>query len=132
MSATEIKPEPTFVQAKPFAVDLVPGKNQPFCDGSHKAAKLFKPKKLRVDEAKTYYICGCKWTHNEEGFCDGTHCKEEGLRKYNEFLLKSNNKLKTDLEAAERKQRVANVVAALSTALIVVGISVRYFDLMKK
>lgn len=33
------------------------------------------------------------------GFCDGTHRKEEGIRKYNEFLLKANNKLKEENEA---------------------------------
>lgn len=32
------------------------------------------------------------------GFCDGTHRKEEGIRKYNEFLLKANSALKEEQE----------------------------------
>lgn len=27
----------------------------------------FKPKKIVVDEKKEYYLCGCKFTHNENG-----------------------------------------------------------------
>ncbi|KAI8072185.1 uncharacterized protein B0P05DRAFT_473677 [Gilbertella persicaria] len=125
-------PEPTFVQAKPYKVDLEPGK--------HREAGLFKPKKITVDEAKTYYLCGCKYTHNEQGFCDGTHRKEEGIKKYNEFLLKANSKLKTEyqhvldaqnelqaqLHASQRKQKIANVIAGLSAALVVVGLAMKY------
>ncbi|KAI8095377.1 hypothetical protein BDF21DRAFT_328985 [Thamnidium elegans] len=135
MSSSEAEknqPEPVFVQAKPYKVDLEPGKNQPFCDGSHRAAGVFKPKKITVDEAKTYFLCGCKYTHNEQGFCDGTHRKEEGIRKYNEFLLKANSKLKTDLAQAQRKQKTANIVAGLSVALIAVGIAAKYLHLCKK
>lgn len=80
----------------------------------------FKPKKIVVDEKKEYYLCGCKFTHNENGkflsndseittvvpnipiveigYCDGTHRKEEGIKKYNEFLLKSNSNLKQERE----------------------------------
>ncbi|KAI8335590.1 iron-binding zinc finger CDGSH type-domain-containing protein [Blakeslea trispora] len=149
MSTTNEKaPEPVFVQAKPYKVDLEPGKeyywctcgeskNQPFCDGSHRAAGQFKPKKITVDEAKTYYLCGCKYTHNEQGFCDGTHRKEEGIKKYNEFLLKANNKLKAQHEEekqaweaklgqAERKQKVASLMAGLSATLLAVGIYIKY------
>ena len=101
------------------------------------AAGQFKPKKITVDEAKTYYLCGCKYTHNEQGFCDGTHRKEEGIKKYNEFLLKANNKLKTQheedkqaweakLNQAERKQKVASLMAGLSAALLAVGVYIKY------
>lgn len=90
-------------------------------------------------------MCGCKYTHNEQGFCDGTHRKEEGIKKYNEFLLKANNKLKlekenairvqTELETrlaqAQRKQTIANAVAGLSAALIAVGIANKYFGFYK-
>lgn len=86
-----------------------------------------------MDEAKTYYLCGCKYTHDKKGFCDGTHRKEEGVRKYNEFLLKANNSLKLQkeeiiksqleleekLKKTERKQNIANVMAGLSLALVV-------------
>ncbi|KAI8367519.1 iron-binding zinc finger CDGSH type-domain-containing protein [Radiomyces spectabilis] len=151
------EPQPTFVQAKPYKVDLEPGKdyywctcgeskNQPFCDGSHRAAGQFKPKKITVDEAKTYFLCGCKYTHDQQGFCDGTHRKEEGIKKYNEFLLKANNKLKEEketflkaqqdlkvqLEAAQKKQTIANIVAVLSTGLVAVGIFAKYFALVNK
>lgn len=98
----------------------------------HRAAGVFKPKKITVEEAKTYFLCGCKYTHNEQGFCDGTHRKEEGIRKYNEFLLKANSKLKTDLAQAQRKQKAANIVAGLSVALIAVGIAAKYLHLCKK
>jgi hypothetical protein len=90
-------------------------------------------------------LCGCKYTHNEQGFCDGTHRKEEGVKKYNEFLLKANNKLKlekenavrvqtnleTRLAASQRKQNIANAVAALSAALIAVGVVNKYFNFYK-
>ncbi|KAI8137124.1 iron-binding zinc finger CDGSH type-domain-containing protein [Fennellomyces sp. T-0311] len=110
-SSQEKAPEPTFVQPMPYKVHLEPGKeyywctcgeskNQPFCDGTHRGGP-FKPKKIVVEEAKTYPLCGCKFTHNEQGFCDGTHRKEEGIRKYNEFLLKANGKLKEEHEKAK-------------------------------
>lgn len=45
------------------------------------------------------------------GFCDGTHRKEEGIRKYNEFLLKANNKLKEENETLKvtTKRYIATV-----------------------
>ncbi|KAI9021638.1 iron-binding zinc finger CDGSH type-domain-containing protein [Phycomyces nitens] len=156
MSTSEETPQPTFVQPKPYKVDLEAGKTyywcacgesktQPFCDGSHKGTGI-KPKKIVVDESKTYFLCGCKYTHNELGFCDGVHRKEEGIRKYNEFLLKANGslkqeneaalseqlKLKNELKSAERKQTIANVVAVLSTALVVVGIASKYLNTFSK
>lgn len=112
----------------------------------HRAAGEFKPKKITVDEAKTYFLCGCKYTHNEQGFCDGTHRKEEGIRKYNEFLLKANHKLKTEKEdaikvkadlelqlaKAQRKQKIANIAAGLSAALIIAGVASKYYNVCKK
>ncbi|KAI9271804.1 iron-binding zinc finger CDGSH type-domain-containing protein [Phascolomyces articulosus] len=134
-------PEPVFVQAKPYKVDLEAGKeyywcscgqskNQPFCDGSHRGGP-FKPKKIVVDETKTYFLCGCKYTHNKDGFCDGTHRKEEGIKKYNEFLLKANSKLtdekaqlKKQLESADRKQKI--IITALSAAILAIGYAAKY------
>ncbi|ORE23188.1 hypothetical protein CU097_015151 [Rhizopus azygosporus] len=142
-ASTENKaPEPKFAQPKPYKVDLEPGKTQPFCDGSHRKEGVFKPKKIVVDEAKTYYLCGCKITKDPNGFCDGTHRKEEGIRKYNEFLLKANNDLKAqketaikaqeELEAklkkAERKQVIADVVAGLSLTLVVAGVALSWYS----
>lgn len=105
--------------------------NKSTCDSffflkKHRAAGEFKPKKITVDEAKTYFLCGCKYTHNEQGFCDGTHRKEEGIKKYNEFLLKANSKLKDEIAQAQRKQKVANVVAGLSIAFVLVSAAIKY------
>ncbi|KAG2198772.1 hypothetical protein INT47_010558 [Mucor saturninus] len=154
-STAEIKaPVATFVQPKPYKVDLEPGKdyyyctcgeskNQPFCDGSHRAAGKFKPTKITVDEAKSYFLCGCKLTGNAQGFCDGTHRKEAGIKKYNEFLLKANHQLKMEKEQiqtdlaiqlaqAQRKQKMANVVAGLSALLLVAGVATKYHTLFCK
>lgn len=50
------------------------------------------------------------------GFCDGTHRKEEGIRKYNEFLLKANNKLKEENETL--KVTTKRYLAAVGIMLI--------------
>ena len=48
-------------------------KNQPYCDGSHKADKKFEPMEVVITEAKPRYsFCGCRLTHTPP-FCDGTH-----------------------------------------------------------
>lgn len=68
----------------PIKVDLKAGKlyywcqcghskDQPFCDGSHKAY-FCEPKLFSVDEDKTKSLCTCKKTGNAP-FCDGTHRK---------------------------------------------------------
>jgi CDGSH iron-sulfur domain-containing protein 3 len=49
-------------------------KNQPFCDGSHKAAGEFTPVKYTATESKTVYFCGCK-ASGSKPLCDGTHKK---------------------------------------------------------
>ncbi|KAI7853197.1 hypothetical protein BDC45DRAFT_511559 [Circinella umbellata] len=140
-------PQPTFVQPQSYKVDLEPGKeyywcscglskNQPFCDGSHRGGP-FKPKKIVVDEAKTYSLCGCKYTHNKDGFCDGTHRKEEGIKKYNEFLLKANGKLKDEaeqlknqLESADRQQKL--IITALSVTVLAIGYAAKYTTFFNK
>ncbi|TNV78605.1 hypothetical protein FGO68_gene16150 [Halteria grandinella] len=50
-------------------------KAQPFCDGSHKDKKGFKPLKFtHTDEDKVVGLCGCKLNQNHKGpFCDGSH-----------------------------------------------------------
>jgi CDGSH-type Zn-finger protein len=69
----------------PFAVAVEAGKdywwcacgrsrNQPFCDGSHRAAGEFAPVKYSAAESKTVYFCGCKASANAP-LCDGTHKK---------------------------------------------------------
>jgi CDGSH-type Zn-finger protein len=45
--------------------------NQPFCDGSHRAASL-KPLAFTAEKSETVYLCRCKGTGNAP-FCDGTH-----------------------------------------------------------
>ncbi|CDS08406.1 hypothetical protein LRAMOSA09769 [Lichtheimia ramosa] len=109
------QPEPVFVQPKPYKVHLESGKHR---------GGPFKPKKITVDETKDYFLCGCKYTHNPEGFCDGTHRKEEGIRKYNEFLLKANNKLKEENETLKTKAQLAAnkqnmLYVALATATVI-------------
>ena len=69
----------------PFAVKVEQGKdyywcacgqskNQPFCDGSHKAAGVFTPVKYSATESKEVYFCGCKSSANKP-LCDGSHKK---------------------------------------------------------
>ena len=75
--------QPTIAQTAPFAVAVEAGKdywgcacgqskNQPFCDGSHKAAGVFTPVKYKASESKTVYFCGCKHSGSKP-LCDGTH-----------------------------------------------------------
>ena len=45
--------------------------NQPFCDGSHHGTK-FKPKLLKVEKARPYYLCNCKQSKTG-AICDGSH-----------------------------------------------------------
>lgn len=47
-------------------------KNQPFCNGSHKAKKATAPMVFSVEEEKTAYLCTCKQTKNPP-YCDGSH-----------------------------------------------------------
>ncbi|MCI4431005.1 MAG: CDGSH iron-sulfur domain-containing protein [Burkholderiales bacterium] len=70
---------------KPFAVSVEAGKdywwcacgqskNQPFCDGSHKAKAEFTPVKYSATQSNTVFFCGCKASANKP-LCDGTHKK---------------------------------------------------------
>jgi CDGSH-type Zn-finger protein len=47
-------------------------KNQPFCDGSHKAEDVFAPVEYIADKTKTVFFCTCKAT-NRAPLCDGSH-----------------------------------------------------------
>tara|TARA_R110002050_G_scaffold56512_1_gene126937 strand:- start:16924 stop:17154 length:231 start_codon:yes stop_codon:yes gene_type:complete len=71
------------IKYTPIAVDLEKDKkyswctcshseNQPFCDGSHRAAKATPPLTFEVGEAKKAYLCTCKLTSNPP-YCDGSH-----------------------------------------------------------
>lgn len=51
-------------------------KNQPFCDGSHKAEGVFNPVKYTATESATVWFCGCKGT-GKAPLCDGTHKRGE-------------------------------------------------------
>lgn len=46
-------------------------KNQPFCDGSHKATK-FSPVEFKLEKFDLVALCGCKMTKSKPD-CDGTH-----------------------------------------------------------
>jgi CDGSH iron-sulfur domain-containing protein 3 len=74
---------PSIAQKAPYPVAVEAGKdywwcacgqskNQPFCDGSHKAAGEFTPVKYTAAESKTVYFCGCKHSAGKP-LCDGTH-----------------------------------------------------------
>jgi CDGSH iron-sulfur domain-containing protein 3 len=49
-------------------------KNQPYCDGSHKASGEFTPVKYTANESATVYFCGCKQS-GKAPLCDGSHKK---------------------------------------------------------
>lgn len=49
-------------------------KNQPFCDGSHKAENGTPPMRFSCDEDKKAHLCTCKLTTNPP-YCDGSHKK---------------------------------------------------------
>jgi CDGSH-type Zn-finger protein len=48
-------------------------RNQPFCDGSHKATD-FMPLKFTTEESKSAALCKCKGSRNAP-YRDGTHMK---------------------------------------------------------
>lgn len=108
-----------------FKIDLF---YQLFPLGSHKGS-TFKPKKLTVDEKKTYYLCGCKETEDPLGFCDGTHRKEKGLKKYTQHLLKINSELKEKLDQKEKKINKLHICAWTcgSLSLLSLAIAVKFF-----
>ena len=76
-------PQPHIAANEPVAIDVEAGKdywwcacglskNQPFCDGSHKAEGLFNPVQWTAPKTATRWFCACKNTKNAP-FCDGTH-----------------------------------------------------------
>jgi len=74
--------DPKIAQKAPFVVDETAGKkawctcgeskNQPYCDGAHKAAGQFSPQVIVLEEDKRVAWCGCKHTKNAP-YCDGSH-----------------------------------------------------------
>ena len=74
--------QPIVAQKAPYPVELEAGKsyywcacgkskNQPFCDGSHKATN-FELVKYTCEQSGRKFLCGCKMT-DRQPFCDGTH-----------------------------------------------------------
>ena len=48
-------------------------KNQPFCDGSHKAVGL-APIAFKAEKTGEVWLCGCRKS-GKQPLCDGTHKK---------------------------------------------------------
>lgn len=82
--------KPGHVHAKlPFKYQCVAGRvymwcscgwsrTQPFCDGTHKNAKLMisnRPLRFECQESGEYWFCQCKQTKTRP-FCDGSHNSE--------------------------------------------------------
>lgn len=77
-------PQPVVAAKSPAVLELEPGTywwcacgksaKQPFCDGSHKAERLFSPMKVEITEKKKVALCNCKHSANKP-FCDGSHKK---------------------------------------------------------
>lgn len=76
------KDSPVIAAKSPAGVDVEKGqtyhwcrcgrsKNQPFCDGSHRATNL-TPLEFKAEKSEKVYLCRCKGTGNAP-FCDGTH-----------------------------------------------------------
>ena len=77
--------KPLCAQKGPYKVKIEKGKTyfwcscgtsnkQPFCDGSHKKAGIFKSLKYFADSDEEVFFCGCKSTKNPP-FCDSSHTK---------------------------------------------------------
>jgi CDGSH-type Zn-finger protein len=73
---------PNMAQRGPYLVNVVAGKtyywcacglgrNQPFCDGSHKGTGL-EPMAYAATETASVELCGCKHSGTKP-FCDGAH-----------------------------------------------------------
>ena len=75
-------PDPKIPQKAPYVCDEKAGRrawctcgesaNQPYCDGSHKAAGEFSPMIVDLEEDKRVAWCGCKHTKTPP-YCDGSH-----------------------------------------------------------
>jgi CDGSH-type Zn-finger protein len=78
------KPRPEIAACRPISVELEPGEywwcqcgksqDQPFCDGSHRAERIFSPKKIELDRTRTVKLCVCKQTSTPP-YCDQTHIR---------------------------------------------------------
>jgi len=77
--------KPACPQKSPYKVKVEKGKTyfwcscglskkQPFCDGSHKKAGIFKSLKYFANSDKEVFFCGCKATKHSP-FCDSSHLK---------------------------------------------------------
>ena len=77
--------EPVIALKSPLPIEVEAGKdywwctcgqskNQPFCDGAHKAEGVFTPMKWTATEDKKVFFCTCKQTANAP-LCDGAHKK---------------------------------------------------------
>lgn len=74
--------QPCIAQRAPYMQDLAPGdywwcacgrsRNQPFCDGSHKATPLTPIRFTVTEKSGTLWLCGCKHSRRPP-FCDATH-----------------------------------------------------------
>ncbi|CAI9716777.1 iron-sulfur domain-containing 3, mitochondrial-like [Octopus vulgaris] len=90
-------PKGKIYDKKPFRMELKANKwyfyctcghskQQPFCDGAHKALqgtsfkkgnlKKYVPLRFKVETTKEYWLCNCKQT-DDRPFCDGTHKRED-------------------------------------------------------
>jgi CDGSH iron-sulfur domain-containing protein 3 len=74
--------EAVVAQKAPYKAELEAGKtyywcacgrskNQPFCDGAHKAVGM-APKPFTAEKSGDAWLCGCKHSKNEP-YCDGSH-----------------------------------------------------------
>ncbi len=75
--------DPVVAQASPYKVELEEGQKyafctcglsdkQPYCNGAHKEADVFKPNVFVAEKTETAFLCGCKQTGNAPR-CDGSH-----------------------------------------------------------
>ncbi len=75
--------EPFSPQKKPYTLSVESGKEyhvcmcgksfkQPLCDGNHKGSGI-GPRMFKATESTTVSFCGCKYTVDSTGKCDGTH-----------------------------------------------------------
>ena len=68
--------EVTLEQGKTYAwCACGQSKNQPYCDGSHKATSI-RPNIFKAEKSEPRWICMCKQTKHKP-FCDGSHKIEQ-------------------------------------------------------
>lgn len=75
--------EPFSPQKKPYSISVDSGKEyhicmcgksfkQPLCDGNHKGSGI-GPRIFKATKSEIISFCGCKYTVDNTGKCDGTH-----------------------------------------------------------